>query len=289
LKLAVLVTAFPQKAEFSYDFFDSLSKQTNQSFDVVLVNDGVKDLASILAQFKSLNVIELECGDTLSENRSLMINYALSHGYEKAIFGDFDDYFSSNRVQLCSELLYSYDVVVNDVSLVCNGKVIKDSFFLSELGDQQEFSLDDILEKNFVGMSNAAIKLDNLAEVSFPENLRVVDWHFFSLLLMKSKRCLFTSQAITYYRQHERNIANIGQISREQFENEIAIKLTHYKLLKEYDKRFEKLYREVLSVEESLSNENMSSIASQFCDFKASPFWWSIFSSYRYRQIENEI
>jgi len=57
--VAFLTTIFPMNKQYLLDFFGSLTRQTYDKFDVVVVNDGYSDLDEITTLFKGLTIVEL--------------------------------------------------------------------------------------------------------------------------------------------------------------------------------------------------------------------------------------
>ena len=115
--IAFLTTIFPTNENYLYDFFNSLNRQTFKDFDVVVVNDNYKNFSKIKDKFSDLNIKELKYSDTPLRNREHGINFILDNNYDIVIFGDSDDYFSFNRVEVIIEKLIHYDIIVNDLSV----------------------------------------------------------------------------------------------------------------------------------------------------------------------------
>ena len=87
------------KENFLIDFFDSLTRQTCNNFDVVVVNDGYSNFDKLKSKYSMLNILELEYSNTPAKNREYGINYCINNKYDVLVFGDSDDYFSDNRVE----------------------------------------------------------------------------------------------------------------------------------------------------------------------------------------------
>lgn len=225
----VLTTLFELEWNIAYEFFNSLNKQDVKNFDILVVNDGFTQLDKIREIFSKLNIIEI-CGvSSIAKNREILIRHARKK-YLKGIFCDFDDYFSMNRISLSIEELNKCDIVFNDLTIFRDDQIIQANRFSNDFPDSHVISISDLLQKNYLGLSNTAMNLvilDDL-ELSFDSTLIAVDWYLFSVLMLKGHVAKFTNKAITYYRQHTNNIANIGDLNCSQIINEMRVKRNHY-------------------------------------------------------------
>lgn len=227
-KVAFLTTIFPMNEGYLHDFFDSLQKQTYKFFDVVVVNDGFKNLSKFQKEYFDLNIIEIISTSSIAKNRELGINYAINHGYDVLVFGDSDDFFSENRVEKSLEFLNQYDVVVNDLTLFNEKNIYEQKYISNRINNKMSIQFDFIKEKNIFGLSNTAIKLKNVELVSFPEDLIAVDWYFFTLCLLKKHTAIFTNETETFYRQHHENTIGLGKLDADLYRKGINIKKKHF-------------------------------------------------------------
>jgi glycosyltransferase involved in cell wall biosynthesis len=203
--------------EFLDDFFYSLDNQTYKNFDIIVVNDGYENLFDITAKYKNLSIIELSASGTPAKNRQYGINYCLECGYDMLVFGDSDDYFSHNRIELSLNLLADWDIVVNDLSLFnCSG-VYEDRYISNRVKNNTAVASSFIYDKNIFGLSNTAVRLKQLNEVVFDENLVAVDWKFYKDLLRKGYSAIFTNDTITYYRQHGDNTVGLNDTNGKYY------------------------------------------------------------------------
>ena len=217
MKIAFLTTIFPMKKQFLIDFFNSLNNQTYDNFDVVVANDGYSNFNEIKLKYGKLNIVELECSNTPAKNREYGINYCIERKYDILIFGDSDDYFSNNRVELALEALNSNDIVVNDVSLFDNDGTYEDMYISNRLENDSKVNYDYIKNKNIFGLSNTALKINILSKVSFDKDLVAVDWYLYKGLLKNGCKAIFTNKAITYYRQHKDNTVGLQAIKGKYY------------------------------------------------------------------------
>jgi glycosyltransferase involved in cell wall biosynthesis len=215
--IVFLTTIFPMKEQFLIDFFNSLSRQTYDKFDVVVVNDGYDNFYDIKIKYQNLSIIELPYSDTTAKNREYGINYCIDNKYDVLIFGDSDDYFSDNRIEESLKYLETFDIVVNDLNLFDKNGTYEEKYISNRLNHESEVKLDYIQDKNIFGLSNTAIKTNILDGVKFDQDLISVDWYLYKELLRKGYNSIFTNKAITYYRQHKDNTIGLKAIKGKYY------------------------------------------------------------------------
>lgn len=276
--VVVLTTIFDLEWTIAYDFFNSLNEQDFKEFDIFVVNDGFDKLDKIKEIFSKLTIIETVATNSIAKNREKLVNYAIAH-YKVAVFCDFDDYFSANRVSLSISKLRQCDIIFNDVSLFRNNKITQKNRFSNDLVDGDIISLDDIIQKNYLGFSNAAINVGSFKEVKFDfdVSLIAVDWYFFSLLILHCGMAQFTNKSLTFYRQHDSNIADIESFNESQVLKELRVKKLHYKQLAKIDTVFS-CYLEALEIfSEKFAQKRLNIVNQEQLglseDYQA---WWSL-------------
>jgi hypothetical protein len=275
-KNAVATTAFPQPNDFSDDYFESLDSQDFKDFDIIIVNDGCKNLDYFISKYKGLNIIELEPADGIAKNREKLINTTKKF-YEKIVFCDFDDFFSSNRVRETLKYLDSHDIVCNDLNIYFDGSVVSESFFSNDLSHNSIIKQQDIVQYNYFGLSNTGIRSDSFSWVDFAPQLEVVDWYFFSLVMLNGANAIFINSSKTFYRQHNRNIANIKSFSIEQLKNEIFCKKILYELLAKKDDFYSCLYMKIIDFEKKAINvSSIGELKKLSAGRISNNAWWSL-------------
>lgn len=265
-KVAFLTTVFPMNIDYLKDMLDSLVKQTVKEFDLVVVNDGLEEFSRFIKDYnEKLNIVELTSIKSPAKNREMGINFCIKEGYEFLVFGDSDDYFSNNRIEKSVELLGSFDIVVNDLTLFEKDEVLEDKYLSNRLDNRVTVDFDFIKNKNIFGLSNTAISLKGLSFVDIPESLIVVDWYFFSVLLLNRKKAIFTNETITYYRQYAGNLVGLKDLSKESHVRGLNVKKIHYNALKQLTNKIDE---EV----EFYNNAHSFSKTSEI----AYPLWWEL-------------
>ena len=272
-KIAFLTTIFPMDKTYLYDFFNSLQKQTYQNFGVIVVNDGYTNLEEFIREFKSLSIIELQHSDTPAKNREFGINYIRENNYDVLIFGDSDDYFDTNRIQLSIDLLNDFDVVVNDLTLFDEQNGIYNKKYISNrIKDATKIEFDFIKDKNIFGLSNTAVNVSILDNIHFDKDLIAVDWYLYSTLLLRNKKAIFTNKTITYYRQYANNTIGIGSNTTETILKGISVKSKHYSSLQKEYNIFTELHENILKLKKRVKDQHgIEELNTQNIE---NPLWW---------------
>ena len=210
--VAFLTTIFPMEKQFLIDFFDSLSGQTYDNFDVIVVNDGYDNFYDVKMKYQNLSIIELPYSATPAKNREYGINYCIDNKYDILVFGDSDDYFSNNRITKSVELLSSHDIVVNDLTTFDKTGILHDKYISNRIENNLIINYSFIKDKNIFGMTNTAINLNILDKVKFDDSLVAVDWLMFKDLLKLGHKAIFTNEIISYYRQYFDNTIGLREM-----------------------------------------------------------------------------
>lgn len=271
-KVALSTTIFPIPHKYLHDFFSSLMIQSYTNFDVIVLNDGFIGLDEFIKEYSDLNIVEIDFNGPPAKNREFSINYIKNNSYDFVIFGDCDDYFSSNRVEFSLQCLEKYDVVVNDVTLFKNSGIYNENFFSNRIYNNTEISLDFIKNKNIFGLSNTAVKVSILENIFFVADLIAVDWFLFSILLMRGHKAIFTNSMTTYYRQHDNNAVGLGEETRDGNLKNISVKSMHYFLLKDKDVSYIALYQDVMKLSRSVKSSSLDEVL--ISERIKNPLWW---------------
>lgn len=264
--VAFFTTVFPASMEYFNDFLFSLENQSNTDFDLIIVNDGVDNLKNYFLKTTLFNIIELPSVGGPIQNRITGIEFVKKSNYNYLIFGDSDDYFERNRVSVSLEMLENYNIVVNDLTLFNKKRIIKEKYLSNRLSNLSLINYDFLLDKNILGLSNTAIKVSVVGDLSFCEKLIAYDWYFFSKLLFKNNRAIFTNETQTFYRQHNANIAGLGFNSTDSIIRAIKVKIAHYECLRNIDDRFDELLLKL----KKINIENINLVKEDIDDL----FWW---------------
>jgi hypothetical protein len=263
-RCAFVTFVYPGFQDYISSFIDSLNNQSDLEFDLVVHNDGVDDIYKYFDSCRFPVQIISSKLTSLFEIRFWTFNYCSNNGYTHLILGDSDDRFELNRVKVNKDLLLEYDIVVNDVSIIdTNNFVYETRVFSRRLFHNSAITFDSIRDFNFMGFTNTAFSTDILK--SFEDcttKSKVVDWFFFSILLLKGKTAIFSTDTVSYYRQHKENIAGLRLFS-ESLDN---------KSLAFFNEVRRMHYESLLILQSEIQNQN-NLINRQSMKFK---FWWEI-------------
>lgn len=231
---AILTTVFPAVEKYLPTFLNSINQQTNQHFDLIVVNDGITELNIINNYLPKERYILLPPSKTFVENRLILMNFAQKEQYQYIIFADADDLLSENRVKITTSLLKNHSIVANDVDLMNeNGELFLSNYFSQSIENNKEFDYTFFQNKNFVGLGNTAIQTQILpSPIELPPTLKMPDWYFFYTLMRRNQQSVFfTNQAKTLYRQHSENLIGLKEITTQRIELSLQVKINHYKNL----------------------------------------------------------
>lgn len=262
------------KAALNYidAFCDSINAQNYNNYEILIINDDLEE-NEIVTMISKLNrhAVVIKGIDHASPAvlRCQLIKYAYFNDYDLLILGDADDTFKYDRIH---SIVEKYETN-KDVSFFYNDLRYLDSdsrVFIDIPERLNEPS--DLVEYNFVGLSNSAInlkKIDNdiLNIISFGETA-IFDWYLYSVILSFKGVGLFVPKAVTYYRIHENNTVGVLNNKYKDYEIEYSVKLRHYSLLKELDV----VWYNALSCYQTL---DLMAYYNQDNTMETNSFWWS--------------
>ena len=285
---AFVTVVYPGCEPYLSDFIDSLSRQTYQKFDLIVLNDQNTDISDIRSA-GDISLIEINVNNrTPAKIREFGLQYLVDSQYLYAVFGDSDDWFEDNRIDVCISMLSDCDVVVNDLHLATDvNNVYENNYLSARFFDNSKVKLVDIIDKNIFGLSNTAIKISSLFSMNIDKDLVAIDWYIFSCLLANGALARFTNKTSTFYRQHNNNTVGIAGLTEQHVKNGIATKLMHYQNMEKQDMRYHKLASDIqnlkiLCLNEDYFNNYLTSLGNNKVD---NPLWWE---DIRWIEVGNE-
>lgn len=234
MNTAVLTVVFESARPYMSDFLTSIQQQTTDEFELVVVNDGMKNIEELLSGLKVKTRVLYFQGSFVSLRKQAILWLANAE-FEKVIFADSDDYFESLRVQLTQSLLDKYDMVCNEIVLF--GAHIQEPvpMISPRFFDEQLIRAEHIMNGNIMGMSNTGVRLHSILSVieSIPDDIVAMDWLLYTKALLLGNSCIFTNKIKTLYRQHSQNIASPLDWSDAQIGRGVEVKYNHYRNLQD--------------------------------------------------------
>ena len=230
---------YPQALPYLKDMRESVLSQTRKDFDVIIVNDGC-DKERIIAELQGLDITILEAEGGFTANRLQGINYAQNKGYKYFLFCDADDSFTSNRYE---RTIAEFEESNADI-IVCNLNIANEkcepfltSYFSKEISEDRWIDADFLNDKNILGMSNTAIRLNALTEnIQIPET-PIVDWLLFTVLILKGLKAKYITDSMVNYRQYNTNMIGITRYDAASFKKLARLKKADIISTKNYIKR----------------------------------------------------
>ena len=246
-EIVVVGAVYPGVEFFLDDYFNSLERQTNSEFDLLLVNDGFKGLDSLLEK-RSLNWICENVTGSISLNRRILIHKALEMGYRKIIFTDTDDTFEENRVEVLNNMLDKDPVIVNDLDIldIQGNKIIK-RYFSKRYSEAEMITKNYLLTGNLMGFSNTAVQSEVFRDIPSLQSGESIafDWYLWSSVLLLGNNARFTSETSTKYRIYENNTAGLPQLlDEENILKGVEVKRQHYDLMAKLNNEYSALMKE---------------------------------------------
>jgi glycosyltransferase involved in cell wall biosynthesis len=277
-KHAFFVVVFPDVIPFFRECLASLAKQSFRNFDLLVANDGVDSLRD----FRELiDFVELPARGTPAAIRADGLMHIRHAGYDQCIFGDADDFFETNRIECVLSLLEKNDIVLNDLTLVNQrSSIVARGYLGQRLANLEDIKYDFILDKNCIGLSNSAMRMQIADDLVFQPSAQIVDWNWYSQLLAKGRTATFASKTQTYYRQYDGNNVGLGKFNADAVLAGVETKVLHYRHLKELGlKGVQERHNDFVSLLERLRGNAANLTAYQKASERAfyslsCPLWW---------------
>jgi len=276
MKFAIATVIFPEVKQFFHEFSQSLRKQTDQDFQLLVVNDGCCISDFDLSCFETTI---LPTGGSITRNRELLISTALEQKYEWIIFADADDWFEANRVEVIRSLTSDYDLIANEI-VPFHNEQFSDPKFEKTIGKFRQIDLNFIIDKNLFGLSNVACRTRFLKDIIIPPEIIAVDWYLFSKAMQICAKACFTSQTKTYYRQWAKNIIGIDKISDKEIKTGVIAKYFHFKYMSDNNPRFIEDLPWLFNLYSNIENINFESYITKVRQAGSTTFWWENIKNY---------
>ena len=176
-------------------FLNTIYLQDDKKFDLLILNDVKKKIIFKKTKKKtnSIRVLSFKYKKSINQNRIKLIKEIIKKKYLKSIFIDSDDLMSFNRVRICKKLLKKNKIVVNDLNILNEKKIlIKKNYISSRIKNKTIIKKKDLKFKNFLGLSNTACRVDVLRKlkINILKKAPIFDWALWSFALNENNAIL---------------------------------------------------------------------------------------------------
>lgn len=274
--ICVFTVVYPSMEKWIPQFTESLMKQDFKAFDLVIVNDGLS-LGQLQLLDELFNCTILSSFGSIVKNRNEGFARVLNSGYRYVVFADADDLMEENRISHSKELLGHSDIVVNDLKIIdSQGENILDKYLSRRLGNLKRIHSNEILDYNFMGLGNSSARVQILKDITIPDDVKVVDWYLFTILLNQGHNAVFTSSTSTLYRQHHSNLVGFHYPDENNIMSLAEQKYLHYLHLQKHSQHHHKRFIEFTNLLTKLKDpvfrrRYLEEINDQMPE---SPFWY---------------
>lgn len=223
--ITLFTVVYPGCEPYLEQFFRSIKAQDANGFELLVLNDGLKNLERYTGSLQN-RIQEITVSGSIADVRKEGIRLLMDHPAEKIVFADADDYISPDRIRRSSEALNRYDIYVNDLTTVTHeSKELTKHYLSKRLPDPFEIPKEFILEKNIIGLGNTSVRRSVLQDISIPSDTIAVDWMIFTDMLLRGASAIFKADSVSYYRQHEENTAGLRNLTIDKINRGLSVQI----------------------------------------------------------------
>jgi glycosyltransferase involved in cell wall biosynthesis len=275
--IALFTVVYPGCEPYLNRFFQSVREQDSEDFHLMVLNDGVTDLNRYTEGLEN-RVEEIFVKGSIADVRRKGIQLLMESDFEKVIFADSDDTISTDRVRLSAQALESYDIVVNDLTTVTDcDKTLIDHYLTNRVDNHFIIGSDFIVDKNFIGLGNTAVRCSQLRDLPIPSDTIAVDWMIFTDMLLRGASAIFKSDPLCYYRQHQANTAGFKHISEKKIRHGLTVQIQNTLFFAEQNENHQLRLKKLLQLRDFLSENSHNiktykkAVEENLPEF---PLWW---------------
>lgn len=214
--------------KFIKEQIDSILVQLEEEDEIIVSDDGSID--NTLQIIESYEDSRIKIFRNSFKNLILNFEYALKQAKGEYIFlSDQDDVWLPNKVNVCKEYLYNYDIVVSNCKIVDqNLQVISNSFF--EVNNSKKGLFSNLLKNSYLGCCLAFRSKILERVLPFPKSIPMHDiWFgFVSEIFYKIK---FIDMPLMLYRRHGENESPTGESSPYNLTQKVKFRFNIFKNL----------------------------------------------------------
>lgn len=225
--VSVIIPAFNREKTIKKTL-DSLVDQSFKNFEVIVSDDGSKDLTVDIARTYSdklnLKIITAPNSGGPARPRNLGIQASSAPWIA---FLDSDDWWYKNKLEKSLPFLKDYDVLFHDLDIVTTQGILKKKVVGRDLGENVKVNL--LTLGNAIANSSSMVRKECLLEVeSLDESkdlVAVEDYDLWLKLASKNKKFKYLSETLGAYLLEEGN--NITQKNERQIKRYEAVIYKH--------------------------------------------------------------
>ena len=248
-------------------------------FDLLVVTDNlVEPQESLLPITKSVEtqIVRVPSNSRLAVVRQKMLELAFNLSeYRYIVFIDMDDLLERAALKQHLENLKSCQISFGDLWLIDELGIKTGGLFFSNSEIPESFSgVDPIINRNFLGFSNTALRREILEDVSelVPPHLLAVDWWLFTTLLRKGIVVKKINIPVSSYRIYDRNLSRSNSLDlQKNFLHRTQIVLEHHHQFI-HEPVHQKAYETTQTLIKILKSNN--SLSSQIEGYLEKGVWW---------------
>jgi len=285
LKLAVITVVHPASVPFHGALGDSLRRQSDDAFDLLVLDDGCGAPLAPLTAGLAAEVRPAAPGRTPAALRRDLIAWAATRA-SAVLFIDADDWCAPDRIAICRDVLMTHDAVAHDFDLVDETGNTLRRFIGGRVPDGKRLVLDDIADGNFLGLSNTAARLPAIlgAATRVPDHVIAFDWAMFTAFLAAGNDMVYVGRPLASYRQYAGNVAAVTRSDDATIRRAVQVKVDHYNLFRYLLPRYAQNAEYFTRLAEMLEKDAV--FAKAYCDEaraeqSAESLWWETAPSNR--------
>lgn len=274
----LLTCCYPAAEPFISDFAASLSRQSSREFELFVVNDGLHRPERFFSG-TGLAVRFLPASGSPAQLRRAGIEWVAQEGARQVVFGDIDDYFADNRVEISLRLLESHPVVCNEMLLFGAGLDGLEPMIGDRFREEERITAANLEEGNCLGLTNTAADAALVAAAcqSIPDDTIAFDWALFYRALCEGGDAVYTCATATFYRQYGANIANPRLLGDPEIKRGVLVKMQQYRALSQQRQVFASLARSFAALHRQLTSDE--AFATNYCNATRAraperALWW---------------
>ncbi len=203
---------------------------------LVVAVDDLQEPGTVIGALREIcpvSVVHGPRGATPARVRRSLIAEAVATPVDILIFADMDDVLSPAAPGLHRDALSDAAFSFGDMSLIdAAGNSLGRRFFAGAGVPWRLDNADALLDRNFLGLSNTAVRREALPDtvLSIPDDIVAVDWWLFTSLLMTGRKGQRIPEAVSDYRTYGNNILGAGALSsRDELMRFLEVARRHYR------------------------------------------------------------